>query len=398
MEFLRWKHKGFYRRNAKWMTPAWEGTNLELLAPVFTLAIFGVLAVFWAGLSPQFSRPFMLLKAKLIFSLLGILLMVCLSKIDYHNYEDRRLQITASLTVIVFLSLLFFLAPKESGARLRFLFFNKTIQPTEYVKVIVVIVLSYTITETHRKHLLGYFIFSMHSLLLGTIFVLIAMQPDYGAVLILSATALSMLIAARMQAGRNTLIIGVIIGLSGLAFLVISFFFTDGFHVLERINIFVECFLVSGCPQHQMAQAYNTIISGRFLGNNIMDAIHPHGVLPMECNDFIFCLIAEEMGFLGVALLLLVYLLFLKNGFFVSKYCRDFFGQLMAFGLTGLIGFQALLNILVATGLFPITGITLPLISHGGNSFLSVMIAVGILLNISKNCYASMNQDRFFWP
>ena len=105
----------------------------------------------------------------------------------------------------------------------------------------------------------------------------------------------------------------------------------------------------------------------------------------MECNDFIFCVIAEEMGFIGVAVILLLYLWVIQRGFLISKYCKDFFGQLMAFGLTWLIGFQALLNILVSTGLFPITGITLPFVSHGGNSLISVMIAVGILLNISRN-------------
>jgi cell division protein FtsW len=342
-------------------------------------------AVFWAGLSPQFSSPFVLFKSKATFILSGIILAIGFSKIDYHFYENRKLQIVTSLVVIVFLGLLFFIGPEEFGANLRFLIFNKTVQPTEYVKIIVVFVLSYTITETYGKDLLGYFVFSIHSLLLGILFILIAFQPDYGAVLILMVTSFSMLIVARIRAKRSIFIVGLLIAFGGLIFLILCFALADDFYVLERLKIFVQCLFVSGCDEYQMSNAYNAIISGRFLGNNIVNAIHPHGVIPMECNDFIFCVIAEETGFFGIALLLSVYLLFIHRGLSLSKHCRDFFGQLMAFGLTWLIGIQAFLNILVAAGCFPITGVTLPFISHGGNSLLSTMIAVGILLNISKN-------------
>ncbi len=374
-----------YFDTAKRMKLLLQDVDFLLLSPVLTLCAFGIAAVFWAGLSPQFSSPFVLLRAKVMFILPGILLVICFSKIDYHFYENRKLQIATSLAVIVFLALLFFIGPKEFGANLRFLIFNKTVQPTEYVKIIVVFVLSYTITETYRKDLLGYFVFSIHSLLLGVLFILIALQPDYGAVLILIATSFSMLTVARMQAKTSILIATLLMTLGGLIFLVVCFTLTDDFYVFERLRIFIECFFVSDCDEYQLRNAYNSIVSGRLFGNSIIGAIHPHGVLPMECNDFIFCVIAEEMGFIGVVLLLFVYLLFIKRGFLISKHCKDFFGQLMAFGLTWIIGFQALLNVLVAIGLFPITGVTLPFISHGGNSLLSAMIAVGILLNISKN-------------
>jgi cell division protein FtsW len=370
---------------AEGLKSLFENTDFVLLAPVLTLCVFGIAAVFWAGLSPQFSSPYVLLKAKVMFLLPGILLTIGLSKIDYHIYENRNLLFIISLAAIVLLCLLFFLSPKEFGANLRFLIFNKTIQPTEYVKIIVVFVLSYTITETYRKDLVGYFVLSIHSLLLWFLIVLIALQPDYGVVLILVVTSLGMLIVASMHAKRSLSIVAVAVGLCGSVFLLCCFALKDDFYVLERFRIFIKCFFISDCHEYQIANAYNSIVSGRFFGNHIMGAIHPHGVLPMEYNDFIFCVVAEETGFFGVALLLSIYLMFIRRGFLISKHCRDFFGQLMAFGLTWVIGFQALLNILVATGLSPITGVTLPFISHGGNSLLSSMIATGILLNISKN-------------
>jgi len=213
----------------------------------------------------------------------------------------------------------------------------------------------------------------------------VALQPDYGVVLILLATSLAMLIVARVRARRSIFFVTLFLALGGLAFFCVCFVLANDFYVLDRFRIFVECVFVVGCKEYQLSNAYEVIASGKLSGTDILNAIHPHGILPMECNDFIFCVIAEEMGFFGVVLLLLVYLSFLQRGFFISKHCRDFFGQLMAFGLTWIVGFQALLNILVATGLFPITGITLPFVSHGGNSLISVMAAVGILLNISRN-------------
>jgi len=385
MDFLRLKKTVRNLVSAEGIKSFFTDIDFGLFAPALTLCVFGVAAVFWAGLSPQFSSPYVLLKAKVMFILTGILLAIFLSRVDYHLYENRNLQIATCLGVIALLTLLFFLAPRQFGANLRFLLFNKTIQPTEYVKIIMVIVLSYTITETYRKDLLGYFMLSIHSLLLWALIVLIALQPDYGAVLILIVTSLSMLIVARMQAKKSIFIVSLVMVLGGLIFLSCCFVLKDDFYVLHRFRIFIECFFVADCNEYQISNAYNAIVSGRFFGNSITGAIHPHGILPMECNDFIFCIVAEELGFLGIGILLSVFLMFIHRGFFIAKHCKDFFGQLMAFGLTWVIGFQALLNILVATGLSPITGVTLPFISHGGNSLLSAMIAVGILLNISKN-------------
>ena len=347
--------------------------------------MFGLAAVYWAGLSPQFSGPYFLLKAKTVFVLAGIGLALVLSRIDYHIYEKRGFQIGISLAVIVMLILLFFVGLKEHGANLRLPLFSRTIQPTEYAKIIVVIVFSYTITDTYRRDLLSYFVLSVQSFFLWGLVVLIAMQPDYGAVLILIVASLGMLIVARLQARRSLFIVAFSVVLGGLVFLLGCLILKDDFYVLNRFRIYMECFLVAGCREYQISNAYNVIASGGFFGNGIAEAIHPHGVLPMESNDFIFCVIAEELGFLGITVLLSVFVMFIRRGFSISKHCRDFFGQLMAFGLTWTIGFQVLLNILVATGLSPITGVTLPFISQGGNSLLSVMIATGILLNISKN-------------
>ena len=124
------------------------------------------------------------------------------------------------------------------GANLRFLILNKTIQPTEYAKLVVVIVLSYSITETFQKDMFDYFLFSVHSLLIWVLIILIAMQPDYGTVLILIITAFSMLIAARRQAKKAMIIMGVSLVLGGIFFLEILFLLKD---VIQKLRNEVQC-------------------------------------------------------------------------------------------------------------------------------------------------------------
>lgn len=364
--------------------PCLQGLDPSLIAPVIALHIIGIVSVFWAGISPRFSDPLTLVRDKLVFSVPAILVAFAFASVDYHLYERRGFQAAISSVITLSLIALFFSESGE-GNHMRLLFLSRTIQPAEYAKVIAVMVLSYTILETYRRSLLRYFFLSIHSILLGVLFVLIGLQPDFGAVLIMLATAVSMLTVARMHPrGTLSAIAIFVLFCTGLIF-GLAFAFHEDFYVLNRFRIFLQCFFVSGCDAYQMNSAYMALASGGFFGNGIMGSIHSHGILPMECNDFIFCVIAERTGLLGVALLLSMYALFVHRGLTVAKHCRDYFGQLMAFGLTWAIGFQVLLNISVATGLFPVTGVTLPFISQGGNSLLSTMAAAGMLMNVSKH-------------
>ena len=373
-----------YRRKRKSKT---EGFDSALLAIAITLCLFGLVGVFWAGLSPDFSTPFRLVKSKILMMIIGVCLSLWISKIDYHFYEKRIFLVLLSLISICILIALLFFGYRESGFLLRFTIFGQSLQPTEYCKVMIVLVLSYTISYTYLKETKNYLFLSAHSLILGILALLIILQPDLGALLLIAAIGLSMLIAARINMKKLICTVCALMFLTGLIFYFICSLWQKDFYGYQRIKKFIQCLHVSKCDEFQMRSAYMCTVSGKFLGNTIMDSIHVHGLLPMECNDFIFCVIAEEMGFHGVFILILLYLLFMQRGFRIAKSCKDFLGQLMAFGLTWMIGFQALLNIVIAAGLFPVTGFTLPFVSQGGNSLMASMMAVGILLNISRNTF-----------
>lgn len=106
--------------------------------------------------------------------------------------------------------------------------------------------------------------------------------------------------------------------------------------------------------------------------------------LPENYTDTIFAVIGEEFGFFGTSLVLLCFIILISRGFIISRQCPDRFGQLLGFGITSMLGIQTAVNLCVVTGLFPVTGITLPLISYGGSSLVITMLEIGILLNISR--------------
>lgn len=123
---------------------------------------------------------------------------------------------------------------------------------------------------------------------------------------------------------------------------------------------------------------------GGLLGLGIGNSIQKHFYLPEPQTDFIFAIICEELGFVGAGVVILLFGFIIYRGFSIAINCNDLFGKYLAFGITFMFAFQAILNLSVVVGLIPVTGVTLPFLSYGGSSLLITMISMGILLNISK--------------
>lgn len=123
---------------------------------------------------------------------------------------------------------------------------------------------------------------------------------------------------------------------------------------------------------------------GGLLGLGLGNSIQKHFYLPEPQTDFIFSIISEEFGFMGVLIVSTLFITIIISGFKISMNCEDKFGKYLAFGITFGLAFQTLLNLMVVTGLIPVTGVTLPFLSYGGSSLLISLISMGVLLNISK--------------
>ena len=154
-------------------------------------------------------------------------------------------------------------------------------------------------------------------------------------------------------------------------------------HSRSRILTFIHSSQHGGEPNIQVKQALLGLGSGHIFGVGMGQSLQSNLFLPEAYGDFIFAILGEELGFIGSVIVLLSYLLLFLSGILVAKKAKDKFGQLLAFGITFSIVIYAFVNVAVASGLVPTTGLPLPFISYGGTSLIFMCISVGILVNIA---------------
>lgn len=153
---------------------------------------------------------------------------------------------------------------------------------------------------------------------------------------------------------------------------------------IKRITSFLDPWQDPLGTGYQIIQSLYAIGPGGLFGLGLGQSRQKHFYLPEPYNDFIFSVIAEELGFIGGTLVLLVFLLLLWRGMRTAITAPDLFGSLLALGIIGMIAIQVVINVGVVTGMFPVTGITLPFLSYGGSSLTLMLTGVGVLLNISR--------------
>jgi cell division protein FtsW len=179
-------------------------------------------------------------------------------------------------------------------------------------------------------------------------------------------------------------------GFAAIAAMAISFLLLktkptdEGYYRVQRLTSFMNPM------EHRLDEGYQIVQSlfafghGGITGAGFGQGIQKLHYLPEAYNDFIFAIIGEELGFIGSALLILVYLLFIWRGILIAVRCKDTFGTLAGIGIMGMIAFQSLINIGGVTSTIPLTGVTLPFISYGGSSMMVTLISMGVLLSISR--------------
>jgi cell division protein FtsW len=255
-----------------------------------------------------------------------------------------------------------------------------SLQPSEILKLTFIFYLSVWFQK--REQLIGTFKegFIPFATLLVISTVLVAIQPDLGSFLILSGIATAMFFIA----GGNMLHLllgGALAGSLGLPIILQK----------EYIRKRFLAFLMPNDPAivetygFQIKQALISIGSGGFFGVGYGKSSQKFGYLPEVQGDMIFAAMAEELGFVRLLIVLLMYGILVYRGFKIAQSAPDRFGFLLASGITTWIGWQTIINIAVNTGIFPLTGLTLPFVSYGGSSLMTLMAGIGILLNISMH-------------
>lgn len=226
--------------------------------------------------------------------------------------------------------------------------------------------------------------------LLSILVFLIAVQPDFGAVLVLVSVAGSIFFVA----GGNLL--HIFLG-GGFAFLVGLPVILSHEYIKLRFLAFLDPTLDPQGAGYHIMQSLMTIGSGQWFGVGFGNSVQKFGYLPEVQGDTIFAIAAEEFGFVRILLVLLAYLYFAYRGYQIAMHAPDRFSQLLATGITSWVFFQTCINIAVNMSLFPLTGLTLPFISYGGSSLLMITFAVGVLLNISRYAKKSKTSIGLQW-
>ena len=255
-------------------------------------------------------------------------------------------------------------------------------QPSEFLKLAFILYTAAWLSSRTEKKALKSRSGSNNTLLffgiiLGLLSIFLVLQPDISTLGILSLTGLAMYFLASTPLWHTgaMLVLG-----AGLLFFLI--------HVapyrFSRLAVFLDSSLDPLGKGYQIKQALIGIGSGGLTGVGLGLSFQKFGILPEPISDSIFAIFAEEMGFVGSALLLLVFLAFAWRSFFIAQRVHDSFARLAALGIAFWITLQALVNIGSMTGIFPLAGIPLPFISYGGSALLTELIGLGILLNISK--------------
>ena len=360
-----------------------------LFITVLIMLAFGVVMVLSASSPSALSESgdsYSYVKTQAVSAILGIILMLIISKIDYKIYA-KFYKIAYFFSIIILAVVAIPGVGYSSGGATRWIRLGfTTFQPSEIVKIALIIF--YAVYLSERKDKLGKFgagFVTPLLLLVPIVLILVFVQSHLSVtVVIILVTSVMMLIAGTKL--RYFLTFGVIGAAGGVGGLyVIAKITGEGMYRLNRITSFLDPWSDAQGTGWQIIQSLYAIGSGGLFGVGLGNSTQKYLYLPEPHNDFIFAVLAEELGFVGCVAVIILFAIFIWRGILISMKAKDMFGSLVAVGITSLIGIQAIINIAVVTSSMPNTGMPLPFFSYGGTALLILLCAVGILLNISRN-------------
>ena len=351
-----------------------------LLIVVTFLVIIGFLAIFSATAPKcldEGGNPAQFLIKQIIAFIVGFIGLKFFSNYDYKKLP--KWNTIFMITIVVALILVDFtpLGVTVNGAKRWINIAGFQLQPSEFAKPAVVLLLASVFRNDANLFDQSKWVYAFLPILImvGLIFA----QPNLSMVILLLATSVVMYLC-----GGGSMKLFLSIMAAGIASIVVAATTILKSYQLQRLTIWRHPEVDPQGAGYNIIQSLIAFASGSFTGVGYGGSIQKLYYLP-ECHtDFIFAIIAEELGLVGTLLVIGLFFTFVQRGFMIAAKCPDMYGKLLAVGITFSIGFQAFLNMSVASSFFPTTGVPLPFISYGGSSLIVSMIMVGILLNISK--------------
>ncbi|HEY1374862.1 MAG TPA: rod shape-determining protein RodA [Candidatus Binatia bacterium] len=347
-----------------------------LVVLAVALVCVGVLTIYSATYSVTEHRASGLAMKQFYWFLFGLAAMITAAVLDYHHVDNIAYPIYG--VTLVLLAVVYFIGHSGGGSQrwIHLGFF--TLQPSELAKLAIVLALTKFLQYDEPAG--GYSLRNlwMPFLLVGPLAVLTLIQPDLGTAIIIVVVFFSIIMMGGLRV-RSFLGLAA----AGIALMPIAYHFLKPYQ-RNRIWTFLNPDLDPLGAGYHVIQSKIAVGSGRFLGKGFLNGTQNRlDFLPAQHTDFIFAVFAEEWGFIGCLILLVLYFAFMIAGLRVVARAKDRLGAILAFGVVSMFLWQAVINVAMVTGLLPVVGVPLPLLSYGGSSMVTMMVAVGFLLSVS---------------
>jgi len=365
----------------------WRHLDVALIVMTLAVSAFGALMVYSAtrdqlqaeGLSPEYY-----LKKQAVFMLIGVVVMFVVAAIDYRHFRDWAPALYG-LSILMLVGV-YAVGHKSKGAQAWYQFGSYQLEPSEFAKVALIVALA-SYCASHRGQLPGRALVAVIGLS-AIPFALIYKQPDLGTALVLAAVLVAVLLVAGVR-GRHLAVLALVavVGVVGVVQLGVLKSYQQA-----RLTSFVsspdqpDAKLLSslaGANQYNLAESKITIGDGGLTGKGLFKGSQTNlSYVPEQRTDFIFTAVGEQVGFVGSALLLALFIGMVWRIWRAATLSRDHSGTLMCVGVLAMLVFQIFENVGMTMGIMPIAGIPLPLMSYGGSAVIATYAAIGLVLNV----------------
>jgi len=362
------------------MSTGRKPVDFWLFMTVLILISFGTIMVFSASSAYsnlRYDNTYYFLKSQLINVAAGFIAMIAAMNYDYRKLGKLSPLMLAASILLLILVAIPFIGLKINNARRWLDLGVTTMQPSEFAKLAVIMFYSHSLSK--RREQLGSFTKGLLPyLVLMVVFAgLLMLEPHLSGTMVIMIVACVILFCAGAKL-KHFFAMGVPV----FATFTMAVIFVD--YIRLRVTTFLDPMQDPQGEGYQIIQSLYAIGSGGLFGKGLGKSLQKFLYIPEPHNDFILSVLAEELGFVGVLAVLLLFIIFIWRGIKIAMNAADVFGSLVAIGITSLVAIQVIFNVAVVTASMPVTGMPLPFFSYGGTSLVFLMAGIGVLLNISR--------------
>ena len=363
----------------------WGDFDIPFLLLTLALLGFGLVMLFSASYARAYyykDSSFYYIRRQIMWSIIGVVGMIAASFVNYHWLRKFVWPLYA---VSIALCMACYLFEAENGANRWVRIGPVNFQPSEIAKFALILLFAHLMSRDQDKMDQLWLGTARYLALFGAMALVILPQPHLSATLLLLGITLSMMFVGGSRI-KHLMGLGML-GVSGMAIIVLAMptFFAERFnHVLTRLTYWLDPFSTTDSGAYQTKQSLMAIGSGGLLGVGLGESRQKQLYLPEVQNDFIFAIVCEELGFVGITVVMLLFGLLFWRCYRIIMRQTELRDRLTAFGLTVILAMGAVMNLAVVMGVAPPKGVPMPLMSYGGSNLMATMLCVGLLMNFSR--------------